>query len=74
MGGVLQGVTSESFVYGCAPRVLFRGHGEDWRGDDSCGEMQNQQTLVNVHDNSHCCCLVSFSKFIKDESVSQNDS
>ena len=42
MGCVLQGVTSESFVYECAPRVLFKGHGEDGRGDDSCGEVQRR--------------------------------
>ena len=41
MGCVLQGVTSESFVYECALRVLFKGSGEDGRGDDSCGEMQS---------------------------------
>ena len=35
-------MTSESFVYGCAPRVLFKGHGEDGRGDDSCGEVQRR--------------------------------
>ena len=36
-GCVLQGVTSESFVYECAPHVLFKGHGEVGMGDDSCG-------------------------------------
>ena len=40
MGFVLQGVMSESFVYECALRVLFKGHGEVGRGDDSCGEVQ----------------------------------
>ena len=39
---VLQGVTSESFGYECAPRVLFKGHGEDGRGDDSCSEVQRR--------------------------------
>ena len=33
---MLQGVMSESFVYECALRVLFKSHGEDGRGDDSC--------------------------------------
>ena len=36
MGCVLQGVTSESFVHECALRALFKGHGNDGRGDDSC--------------------------------------
>ena len=35
-------MTSESFLYECAPRVLFKGHGEDGRGDDRCGEMQRR--------------------------------
>ena len=34
---------SESFVYECALRVLFKGHGEVWRGDDSCGEVQRRE-------------------------------
>ena len=42
MGCVLQGVTSESFVYECALRVLFKGHGEVGRGNDSCGEVQRR--------------------------------
>jgi hypothetical protein len=39
---VLQGVTSERFVYECALRVLFKGRGDDGRGDDSCGEVQSR--------------------------------
>ena len=35
-------MTSESFVYECAPCVLFKGHGEDGRGDVSCGEVQRR--------------------------------
>ena len=37
MGCVLQGVTSESFVYECALRVLIKGGRNDGRGDDSYG-------------------------------------
>jgi hypothetical protein len=33
---------SESFLYECALRVLFKGHGEVGRGDDSCGEVQKR--------------------------------
>ena len=33
---------SESFVYECALRVLFKGDGEVGRGDDSCGEVQRR--------------------------------
>ena len=33
---------SESFVEECALRVLFKGHGEHGRGDDSCGEVQRR--------------------------------
>jgi hypothetical protein len=43
VGCVLQGVTSESFVYECALRVLFKGHGDDRRGDDHCGEVTVQR-------------------------------
>ena len=32
-------MTSKSFVYECAPHVIFKGHWEDGRGDDSCGEV-----------------------------------
>ena len=34
------GCDKRGFVYECAPRVLFKGHGEDGREDDSCGEVQ----------------------------------
>ena len=37
MGCIIQGVTSESFVYECALRVLFKGRGNVGRGDDSDG-------------------------------------
>ena len=42
MGCVLQGVMSESFVYECVLHILFKGHGEFGRGDDSCGEVQRR--------------------------------
>ena len=29
-------------MYECAPRVLFKGHGEDGMGDDSFGEVQRR--------------------------------
>jgi hypothetical protein len=33
---------SESLVYECALRVLFKGCGDDGRGDDSCGKVQRR--------------------------------
>jgi hypothetical protein len=40
-GGVcITGCHERDFVYGCALRVLFKGRGEDGRGDDSCGVVQ----------------------------------
>ena len=73
VGCVLQGVTSESFVYECALRVLFKAHGEVGRGDDrkcrgeEAGNMllrrtrrsthNNRPALVNVHDDAPRCCL-----------------
>ena len=75
VGCVLQGVMSESFVYECALRVLFKGHVEvgremrvvvKCRGEEA-GNMllrrtrrsahNHSQTLVNVHDDTHRCCL-----------------
>ena len=39
---VLRGVISKSFVEECALRILFKGRGDDGRGDDSCGEVQRR--------------------------------